>query len=89
MNCKHNDWGNISSNTKGNKLKEFLSDYEIMFRCSLYASVSPSYPHCNSFLDIYKHSINCIKTLDYDSDHIAPQIVVLGVANDNAMELYK
>lgn len=44
LNCKHNDWGNIVNNSKGNSLKEWLGDNEIDFICRLYASVDPSYP---------------------------------------------
>lgn len=100
LNCKHSDWGNTNCNTKGNLLKEWLSNNEIRFRTSIYASVSPSYPRCGSYLDLCvadsrlliqkeNSTLNCIKTLDYDSDHNALQIVVLRGENDHPLSFFK
>lgn len=86
LNARHTDWGNPSCNSKGNKLKDWLSDSEINFRCRLYASCSPSYPRSGSYLDVCiadcrlhivteNNTLNCLRTLDYDSDHQAIQMV--------------
>lgn len=85
LNCKHNDWGNSINNPKGNKLKEWLLDNELNFRCKLYATCLPSFPRSQSFLDICiadcrshihgeNNTINSLSTLDYESDHNAVQI---------------
>lgn len=100
LNCKHSDWGNTSNNSKGNILKEWISHNEIDFRCSLYASLSPSYPRCSSYLDLCIadsrlciskeiNSINCLKNLDYDSDHTAIQILVLNHGKDHPIGYFK
>lgn len=88
LNCKHSEWCNSTNNTKGNMLREWLSCNEMNFRCTLYASATPSYPRCGSYLDICisdsrlhiqkeNNSMNCLKTLNYDSDHNAIQIKIL------------
>lgn len=85
LNCKHIDWGNPTGNEKGNKLKEWLTDKEINFRCRFYASSSPSYPRAGSYLDVCiadcrlhirteNNSLNCLETVVYDSDHNAIEI---------------
>ncbi|KAI8125449.1 RNA-directed DNA polymerase from mobile element jockey [Lucilia cuprina] len=99
LNCKNTVWNNPISNTKGNYLKEWIEDYEIRYRCKLYATCNPSYPRCNSYLDlcivdsrltIYKvnDSINCLETLDYDSDHETVKIKLLGVENDHPLSFF-
>lgn len=85
LNCRHRDWSNPTDNIKGKKLKDWLVDNEIDYRCKFYASEMPSYPKSNSYIDvciadcrlhiITKNStLNCLETLDYDSDHQALQI---------------
>lgn len=87
LNCKHTDWGNTVNNTKGNSLKEWLAENEIEFRCRLYASIAPSFPRSGSYLDLYiadsrlnilrgNELTNCLRTLDYDSDHNAIELIV-------------
>lgn len=62
-----------------------VEDYEIEFKCKLYASTYPSYPRCGSFLDICladsriklnaeNNTTNCLKCIPYDSDHNALEI---------------
>lgn len=85
LNGRHPDWGNPSDNPKGNYLKQWLMENEIYFRCKFYASNSPSFPRSGSYLDVCiadcrvhiektNNTINCLETLDYDSDHSAIQI---------------
>lgn len=85
LNCKHSNWGNQTNNSKGNILKKWLEDYEIEFKCKLYASTYPSYPRCGCFLDICladsriklnaeNNTTNCLKCIPYDSDHNALEI---------------
>lgn len=85
LNCKHTEWGNPVNNQNGSLLKESLTDNEIRYRCKLYASSASSYPRTGSFLDVCiadcrlhivteNDSLNCLKTLDYDSNHNAVQI---------------
>lgn len=85
LNCKYLDWKNPIDNQKGVKLKEWIFDNEINFRCKLYASNFPSFPRTGSYLDvciadcrIYIHilneSINSLETVEFDSDHDALQI---------------
>lgn len=87
LNCKHSKWGNPVNNSKGVSLNEWLSEKEIYYRCKLYASILPSYPRSGSYLDICiadsrifvhggNNSINCLETIDYDSDHNALKIVI-------------
>lgn len=93
LNCKHPDWGNPVDNNKGNILNKWLWNNEIRFRCNLYASTFPSYPRCNSYLDICladhriniqreNSSKNCLETLSYDSDHNALKIVASRDTNE-------
>lgn len=99
LNSKHIDWSNSSNNTKGNMLKEWLSCNEILFRCSLFASTTPSYPRCESYLDVCiadsrlaiekeNNTLNCLKTLDYDSDHKAIQIHILHGEDDHPLTFF-
>lgn len=92
LNSKHQEWGNPVNNPKGIILKNWLSDNGIKFRCNLYASVSPSFPRSGSYLDVCiadsrihvlkeVNSINCLKILDYDSDHNAIQIMASSPIN--------
>lgn len=96
LNCKHTDWGNSVNNHKGTIMKDWLMNNDIRFRINLFASVSPSYPRTNSYLDICiadqriyiqreNHTTNCLKVLPYDSDHEALQIV----ASKNTHENFK
>lgn len=100
LNSKHSDWGNNPNNAKGNILKEWLASNEIRFRCSLYASTTPSYPRCGSFLDVCiadvrldihreNNTLNCLRTLDYDSDHNALQILLMNNENDHPLIFFK
>lgn len=87
LNSKHINWGNQYNNPKGNALKDWLTSHKIEFKCNIYASTTPSYERSKSFLDICladhrlniqkeNNSVNCLKCIDYDSDHHALQIVV-------------
>lgn len=87
LNSKHTNWKNACNNQKGCKLKDWLLDKEIPFKCKMYASVLPSFPRTNSFLDICiadcrlhfeteNNTLNCLKNIDYDSDHTALQLKV-------------
>ncbi|XP_059222549.1 uncharacterized protein LOC131996736 [Stomoxys calcitrans] len=87
LNSKHSSWGNTIGNDKGVSLFDWLYENEIQYRCKLYASSSPSFPRSGSFLDIFivdsrliihetGNSVNCLETLDYDSDHNAVKMVV-------------
>lgn len=87
LNCKHTNWGNTINNSTGVALNNWISDNELRFRCTLYATVSPSYPRSSSYLDLCmadsrifvlreNETTNCLKTLDYDSDHCALQIQI-------------
>lgn len=86
LNSKRVEWGNKDNNTKGNILFDWLAEYEILFRCKFYASLKPSYPRSDSFIDVCisdsridikseNNTLNCVKTWDYDSDHNALEIV--------------
>ncbi|XP_075157734.1 uncharacterized protein LOC142231001 [Haematobia irritans] len=86
LNSKHICWGNESNNDKGISLNDWIKDNVIQYRCRIYASIWPSYPRSGSYLDIciadsrlfihkLNDSINCLETLDYDSDHNAIKIV--------------
>lgn len=97
LNSKHSHWGNSTNNSKGTALYNWLFTNEYKFRCSLYASTRPSYERANSFLDIcladYRlviqktnDTINCLKCIDYDSDHCAIQILVSKQDNTNLYE---
>ena len=52
LNAKHQDWGNTIANQKGFKIKEWMSDHEISFKCKIVAITIPSYPRTKSFLDL-------------------------------------
>lgn len=82
LNSKRKEWANKENNVKGNALKSWLSENETNYRCKLYASIRPSYPRTESYLDVFivdnrikvhaeNTAINCIKTIPYDSDHNA------------------
>lgn len=100
LNCKHFEWCNLTNNTKGNMLREWLSCNEIKFRCTLYASITPTYPRCGSYLDLCladsrlhirreNNSTNCLRTLNYDSDHNAIQIKVLNDKDNSPLIFFK
>lgn len=87
INSKHTNWGNSINNAKGVILNNWIIENEFKYRCKLYASEYPSYPRCGSFLDVcladerifiekQNDSTNCLKTLDYDSDHNALQFKI-------------
>ena len=93
LNSKHSDWGNTTNNSKGFILKKWLEDYEIAFRCKIYASNNPSFPRTSSYLDIFicdcrlhianvNSNINCLETFDYDSDHNAIQMNIAFKSNE-------
>lgn len=88
LNSKHTNWGNSTNNSKGISLQNWLSEFEIDFRCKLYASTLPSYSRCGSYLDIcisdcrlniitQNDTPNCLNTIDYDSDHNALEIIAI------------
>ena len=52
LNCRHTVWSNPTNNQKGNKLKEWLTENEINFRCRPYATNFPSFPRTGSCIDI-------------------------------------
>ena len=79
-------------------LKEWLTNDEIRFRTSLYASITPSSPRCGSYIvlsladsrlciHINNDTLNCLST--YDSDNKALQIQVLCGENDHPLEFLK
>lgn len=86
LNAKHSEWGNSINNQKGKLLNDWLMDNDILFRCKLYATCSPSFPRAGSYIDICisdcrlhivteNNTINSLKILEYDSDHEAVQII--------------
>ncbi|XP_075150477.1 uncharacterized protein LOC142224578 [Haematobia irritans] len=99
LNSKRTEWGNTHNNTKGNALKNWLSENEMTFRCKLYASSTASYPRTESFLDLFiidsrirvnseNDTLNCIETLPYDSDHEA-LILTASMTNNQLFDLFK
>lgn len=61
-------------------------DNDILFRCKLYATCSPSFPRAGLYIDICildcrlhivteNNTINFLKILEHDSDHEAVQII--------------
>lgn len=100
LNCKRIEWGNKDNNTKGNAIRNWLSENDVNFRCKFYASVTPSYPRSESFLDVCiadnriniqveNNSLNCIKTLPYDSDHNALEIFASMQNDCQLFQLFK
>ncbi|KAI8130893.1 RNA-directed DNA polymerase from mobile element jockey [Lucilia cuprina] len=100
LNSKHKDWGNENNNTKGNLLSEWLSNYDLDFKCKLYASNCPSFPRGNSFIDLCiadarlemvkeNNLTNCLKTIEYDSDHNAIEINVILDVDENLTAFYQ
>ncbi|XP_055858712.1 uncharacterized protein LOC129921081 [Episyrphus balteatus] len=82
LNAKHQDWGNQIQNQRGNHLYNWMSQNNIEYRVDLLATERPSFPRSGSFLDILlldsrltitdavgQHPRNCLRTIEYDSDH--------------------
>lgn len=100
LNSKHSNWGNVNVNTKGNILKEWISNNDINFKCKLYASSFPSFPRGNSYIDLCiadarlkikkeSTSVNCLKTIDYDSDHNALEIIIAMNESDQPLAFFQ
>lgn len=100
LNSKHSDWGNVAFNTKGNILKDWVSNNDINFKCKLYASTLPSFPRSNSFIDLCiadsrlnimreNTSTNCLRTIEYDSDHNALEIIATADESDQPFSFFE
>lgn len=84
LNAKHINWQNTVNNPRGIALQNWLDRNDIVFKSKLYSSELPSYPRGNSFLDLCIADCrlkidttdgSLLRTLSYDSDHNAIEIV--------------
>lgn len=95
MNAKHNNWGNIVSNSRGRALNNWIINKSFEYRVKLLKPDQPTFPRTNSFLDIMLvdarlnllyDTLNIIKTLEYDSDHWAIQAEFILLENPYVFE---
>ncbi|XP_076298340.1 uncharacterized protein LOC143217689 [Lasioglossum baleicum] len=92
LNAKHTDWHNNTNNNRGSSLKRWLLNNQIQNRVSLLNTASPSYPKSGSFIDICladnrikfynQPTPGRLKTLDFDSDHKATEIIISLLPNN-------
>ena len=81
LNAKHTDWKNETNNPRGTFLKKWIDTHSMSFKTKFYSSEQPSFPSCNSYLDVCladarisilnSHPNNTLESTGYDSDHNA------------------
>ncbi|KAL7286456.1 hypothetical protein TKK_0019402 [Trichogramma kaykai] len=80
FNAKHTQWGNPYTRTRGRMLSGWIDARCITTRMKLHAPILPTFPSANSSIDLCLADCRLnftdliddkIKTLDYNSDHLA------------------
>lgn len=89
FNAKHIDWGNQIQNPRGNHLFNWVGQYNIEYMLDLLATDRPSFPRSGAYLDLLlkdsrltitdtvgQRPRNCLRTIEYDSDHCGLAAVI-------------